>query len=192
MSTPAEIKMGMKWMRRMVLAVLVLLAILAGGSQPVTAQPNGWSQPQYLNVSGTVFRPRSSLSTWNHLSNCLIVNSNPLKVFNVPVHLPQGARIDYLSFYYLDDDVMDDNSQAYLAIYDGHGGITDLASLYSQDALTNGITVSPYIGHIIDNASFSYVLSYRAVVEGGSMRLCSMQVVYRTPAENIFMPLLAR
>lgn len=182
-----------KPIRRILLAGLILIVVLAGGSQPVTAQPSGWSQPLYLNVSGTLFLPRSSLSTWNHLSNCLVVTSNALKVFNVPIQLPQGARVDYLSFTYVDNsEEFGFNSQAFLAIYDGHGGITDVAALISEDTNTNSITVSPFIGHIVDNATYSYVLSYKAVEAGESLRLCGMKVVYRVPAENVFLPLLSK
>ena len=182
-----------KSIHRILLAGLILIVGLAGGSQTVTAQPSGWSQPHYLNVSGTLFRPRSSISTWNHLSNCLVVTSNAQKVFNVPIQLPQGARVDYLSFTYVDtSEEFGFNSNAFLAIYDGHGGITDLAALISEDTYTNGITTSPFIGHIVDNATYSYVLSYKAVEAGASLRLCGMKLTYRVPAENVFLPLLAK
>ncbi len=175
------------------LIILLLLTFLAAGSEPVIAQGKGWSQLHYLNYSGTVFRPRSSLATWNYLQHCLVDTSSADKVFNVPIHLPQGARIDYLSFSYLDlKNETNANSQAYLAIYDGHGGITDLVALYSENSNRYNTTTSPFIGHIVDNETYSYVLSYKAIVKDADMRLCGMRVAYRVPAENVFLPLLER
>lgn len=174
-----------------ILIFMLLLTLLAGGSEPVIAAGKGWSTLHYLSFNGTVFRPRSSQATWNQLQNCLVVTAHAEKVFNVPLQLPQGARIETLSFSFVDNSSeFSYNSQAFIAIYDGHGGITDLAALISDD--TVGTITSPFIGHIVDNATYSYVLSYKAVQTGESLRLCGMRVAYRVPAENVFLPLLQR
>jgi hypothetical protein len=139
-----------------------------------------WSDFYYENVSGSTFTPRASVLEWGYPGGgCLYAINNPSQVLNVPLSLPQGSRIDYLRIYFFDTSAAD--SQAWVTVYDGVGGFTDLTVVSSAGTAGYGTALSPFVGHVVDNASRSYVLNWRPNAAGESMRLCGLRVAYRLP-----------
>ncbi|MDX9953366.1 MAG: hypothetical protein RBT75_04690 [Anaerolineae bacterium] len=143
-----------------------------------------WSGTYYKYIAGSTFRPRASTTTWGSLGSggCVYAVAGGSEVFNVPLSLPQGSRIDYLRLYYYDTDA--GNSQAWVTIYDGAGGLVDLpntSGVASSGDAGYGEMLSIYMGHIVDNSNNAYVLNWRANVAGSTMGLCGMSVAYRLP-----------
>jgi hypothetical protein len=57
----------------------------------------------YMNVAGSVFRPRDSIVEWSPDGSGGCVSAGPLNtniVFNTHLDIPEGSRIDYLRVYY--------------------------------------------------------------------------------------------
>jgi len=100
------------------------------------------------------------------------------EIFNLQIHLPVGARVDYLRFYYYDKSV-DYEQNAWITIYDGNGNTNDLINVSSTGSSGYDYTVSDYVGHIVNNYEETYVLNWRPRLFGSTMRLCGMRVAYR-------------
>ncbi len=146
-----------------------------------------WSNFQYVFVAGSTFTPRASATTWGYPgAGCVHVAAGG-DLFTLPLNLPQGSRIDYLRLYYYDTSA--NNSTAWITVYDGAGATVDLISVGSTGNVGYGTTLSAYSGHLVNNASNSYVLNWRANQTGTTMRLCGMRVAYRVPLQLVFLPL---
>lgn len=114
-------------------------------------------------------------------------------IFNVPLDLPDGARIDYLRLYYYDSNAS--NCIAWVTYYDGEGHCTDLPSMagvVSSGTGGYGYVVSAYIGHEVDNAHNAYMLNWRPQATGNTMALCGMRVAYRLRLQQFYLPLIVR
>jgi len=188
--------MKSKHIQKIITAVALLLTLLPL-TQLVTAQAPAahanaeiaaadWSAFYYEFIAGSTLRPRGSATTWasSGQGGCVYAVDGQ-EVFNVPLDLPQGARIDYLRLYYYDNGAS--NSTAWITTYDGIGGLSDQVRVDSADTTGYGSTLSPYVGHIVDNINNSYVLNWRPSVAGSSMMLCGLRVAYRidaTPPES--------
>ncbi|MFZ3070968.1 MAG: hypothetical protein WA110_07610 [Anaerolineaceae bacterium] len=102
------------------------------------------------------------------------------EIFNVQIHLPEGARIDYLRLYYYDKSTAY-NQSAFLTVYEGNGDTTDLTNVSSTGSVGYGENLSDYVGHIVANELNTYVLNWRPILVNSSMRLMGMRVAYRLP-----------
>ena len=139
-----------------------------------------WSAFRYEYVAGATFTPRTSVVEWRYPGGgCIYATSNPLQILNLPLSLPQGSRIDYLRIFFYDTSA--DQSDAWITIYDGAGGFTDLTHVASTGTAGYGTALSPFVGHVVNNANQSYVLNWRPNVAGSSMQLCGLRVAYRLP-----------
>jgi len=143
-----------------------------------------WSGFYYKFIAGSTFRPRASATTWGQSGNggCVYAVANASEIFNVPLSLPEGSRIDYLRLFFYDSSASD--STAWLSYYDGGGGLVDLPSGAGMKSSGNagwGETLSPFLDHVVDNADNAYVLNWRSGTIGNTMLLCGMRVAYRLP-----------
>jgi hypothetical protein len=103
-------------------------------------------------------------------------------LFNVPLELPNGARIDYLRLYYYDTNTTY-NSKAWITAYAEAGVYDDVAYVASLGSSGLGQNLSAYSGHIVSNSDWSYVLNWRPFVYSPSkttstMELMGMRVAY--------------
>ncbi len=174
-------------------ALLGQSAIAEPTSAPAAATVAGgyWSTFRYEYVAGATFTPRTSVVEWRYPGGgCIYAASNPLQILNVPLSLPQGSRIDYLRIFFYDTSA--DQSNAWITIYDGAGGFTDLTHVASTGTAGYGTALSPFVGHIVDNASHSYVLNWQPNVAGSSMQLCGLRVAYRLPFDGTFLPIVTK
>lgn len=97
--------------------------------------------------------------------------------FTLQIHLPEGARIDYLRFYYFDSESAY-SQWAWIVAYDGQNA-DDWIYVASDSASGYDYVVSDYWGEIVDNYNYTYTLQWRPNVIGDTMRLCGMRIAYR-------------
>lgn len=145
------------------------------------ADPN-WSDFYYYHVTGSALHPRDSSVEWNTggSGGCLYqVSGSTGIVYNLHQEIPEGARIDYLRIFYYDTSAS--NSQSWVTRYDDEGGLEDVAYVTSDGTAGYGTNLSAYIGHIVDNTNYSYILNWRPIVNGTTMFLCGLRVAYRLP-----------
>ena len=102
------------------------------------------------------------------------------EIFSLQIHLPEGARIEWLRLYFYDSNPSVD-SIAWITTYDGAGTTTDLINVTSSGSGGYGQRQSAYFEHVVNNEAATYVLQWRPVVFDSSMRLMGMRVAYRLP-----------
>ena len=175
------------------MALLGQSAIAEPVSAPATVEADNtqWSGFRYEFVTGATFMPRTSVVGWDYPgAGCVYVTSNAHEIINVPLSLPQGARIDYLRIFFYDTSPQDSN--AWITVYNGVGGFTDVTHVPSTEAAGYGTNVSGFVGHIVDNQSHAYVLNWQPNEEGATMRLCGLRVAYRVPVDLTYLPIVTR
>jgi len=138
-----------------------------------------WSNFYYSFAAGATMRPRDSATSWAYPGGGCVSIPEGTDLFTLPLDLPQGSRIDYLRMFFYDTSALD--SIAWITVYDGGGGFTDLVSVTSTGTVGYGTSLSPLLERVVDNTNYSYVLNYKANQTGSSMRLCGLRVAYRLP-----------
>ncbi len=104
-----------------------------------------------------------------------------MDMFTFPLHLPEGARIDYLRLYFRDFTANADG-YAWVTAYPADGTLMDVAfAMTTGDDGSYSTALSAYSGHIVDNSDYAYVLNFHPGVFGPDMRLCGMRVAYKLP-----------
>ncbi len=158
---------------------------LMQGSQPDSnnasgeGSPPGWSNFYYAFYAGTTLKPRDSATTWEYGGNGCVSAAVGNDWFNVNLELPEGSRIDYLRIFFYDTSASD--SWAWITSYDGAGNTDDMVDVNSNGTGGYGTALSAFLGDVVDNSSYSYVLNWRANQTGSTMRLCGFRVAYRLP-----------
>ncbi|MDD2522809.1 MAG: hypothetical protein PHW11_08335 [Anaerolineaceae bacterium] len=153
----------------------------APDQQGLSAEPN-WSDFHYFHVNGSAFRPRDSSVSWttDGSGGCLVLSAgDPWVIFNLHLEIPNGARIDYLRFYFYDTSAY--NGNIWITRYNNIGGLADLVSVPSSGNTGYGTTLSAELLHIVNSTEYAYLLNYRPYVFGATMQLCGMRVAYRLP-----------
>jgi hypothetical protein len=139
-----------------------------------------WTDFLYNFSAGSTLRPRSSQTRWAYASGGCSYVTKGFDLFTLPLVLPQGSEIDYLRLYYYDENASVDMT-AWITTYDGMGGVSDLVHVSSVGNPGYSYNISDFVGHIVDNATNSYVLNFAAHGTGDSLRLCGLRVAYRLP-----------
>lgn len=147
--------------------------------QVLEAEPQ-WTGLFYDFSAGATMRPRSSLTNWAYSAGGCIYPPKGAELFTLPLNLPQGSRIDYLRLYYYDSSVTG-YVKAWITDYDGTGNVTDLISVTSSGSAGYGYVISDYVGHVVDNVTYAYVLNVGFGVTDSSNRLCGLRVAYMLP-----------
>ena len=159
----------------------VVLTLSSAVIQSAAAQTGEvvWSSFRYSFAIGSTMQPRDSDSGWSYDGPGCVSLVNGSDLFTLHVDLPEGSRVDFLRLFYYDTSAS--NSKAFLTTYDGAGGFEDLTSVDSAGDAGYGTTLSPYLGHVVDNSDQGYELIWVANTTGSSMRLCGMRIAYRLP-----------
>jgi hypothetical protein len=144
----------------------------------------------YFPAGSTLYPADSSVGINYNAGACVNATGASFDFFTIYSHLPQGSRIDYLRIYYY--DTSGSNSTASIRKYDGAGNTSDIGTVSSSGNGGFGTQLSPYIGHIVDNSSGSYVVNWQPNVTGGSMQLCGLRVAYRIQVKDVFLPVVQR
>jgi len=133
-----------------------------------------------LRIAGSVLRPRGSEPTFTSISGgCIYAQSEGWQVWNAPVYLPQGATVTDMRYYFYDGSSTD--SWAWFTVYDYEGFVEDEWGAASFGNTGSGyVNVGP-INHVIDYANYSYVVNWRPVVAGSTMKVCGFRIWYTMP-----------
>ncbi len=150
-------------------------------NDPLAPLEPEWSGFFYINAAGSTLKPRDSGQDWGNSGSggCIYANTLGSEVMNLHLDIPTGSRIDYLRLFFYDTSAS--TSNAWVTTYDGASGFTDLTSVSSTGNTGYGTSLSAYVGHIVDNNDYSYVLNWRPNVTGNTMMLCGLRVAYRLP-----------
>jgi hypothetical protein len=133
-----------------------------------------------IRVAGSVFKPRNSSVGWASTGgggSIYASSGSPSETWNVPVYLPQGSIVDRIRMYYY--DTSSSNCMGWFTVYDLNGNIVDEWSVTSSGSGGNGYNDSDPINHTINYTAFSYVLNWRPLQLGTTMRLNGFRIFYR-------------
>ncbi|MDF1521171.1 MAG: hypothetical protein P1P73_11935 [Brevefilum sp.] len=75
-------------------------------------------------------------------------------------------------------------SYAWITTYNDQGGYDDITTVPVGTQIGYQTNLSSYIGHVVNNASDSYVLNWRPNYLGNGFQLCGLRVAYRLPLEG--------
>lgn len=161
------------------------------------AAPDTPSNPalsfSYYHVSGTLFQPRKSASTYDYSSNgCIFQTGGTDFRFQAHLLVPDGSVVKYVRIYFLDTAAQD--MTVWLTEYDDGTSATDLTSVSSSGNAAGARSVlSPLITHTVDLANYAYVLSWGTGVLGNGNQICGVRVAYYAPPVfGLFAPLIQK
>ncbi len=151
---------------------------------------------------GSTLRPRKNdvNYTTNGYGSCVYITSgNAGTVWNLPLALPEGSKVQWLRLYYYDKDTKADGQNwGYFTKYDLNGVLVNEWGVHSID----GVPGSNYYGYqdvlitpteTIDYNYYSYVLNWIPEVVTNTLQLCGFRVFYQAPiTSHIFMPVLQK
>ncbi|MCA9985205.1 MAG: hypothetical protein KDE59_12950 [Anaerolineales bacterium] len=150
---------------------------------------------QYLFIAGSNFRPRDSAATFSYTGGgCTQRNSNTGDSwFTTQIQLPDGATINSMTVYFLDNNVTYDiNSE--LWNFNGAGGTNLLAEADSSGSPGYSSTSAPAFSHVVNNSAGP--LSVVASIQGGvgsSLALCGLRIGYDySPLATNYLPAVLR
>jgi hypothetical protein len=157
-----------------------------GGAAPTAPdyppEPDAPEEVVSWRVVGSALKPRENdvnYITPGH-GGCVYVSAGDIStVWNIPVHLPQGALVDSLRMYFYDSTLGE--SLAYLTAYDFNGNIAQEWSVKSVGTSGYGFNDTGLINHTIDYSFYSYVLNWKPNNAGSSMQLCGVRIFYTAP-----------
>lgn len=147
-----------------------------------------------LRLAGSVLRPRASGVgyTWGRGGGCIYNTSgNAGEIWNAPLTLPEGARINTVRMYYYDES--DLNATGWFSVYDLYGALVEEWSMTSSGNGGNGFADTfPVIDHTIDYSAYSYTVNWRPMHQGAGMQLCGFRIFYEPPPFGLsFLPWVA-
>lgn len=141
-------------------------------------------------ITGAALKPRENDVSYTVDSNgsCVFVTTGDAStVWNTPISLPNGSRIDTLRMYYNDTSAF--NTTAYFTIYDLYGAIVNEWPVSSNTTFGNSFDDSAQINHVIDYSVYSYMINWRPGTSGSSIQLCGFRVFYERPGYGLgFIP----
>ena len=160
-----------KWLLFMLLGLSLALPPGVGGGegqaaepcpQPDTLGPRAISYGGVVSIAGASFVSASSTNSYIYMAWGGVKMTSPgaaLWPFMVAsVELPEGATVTSVTIYYYDPDPSEWILLT-LSRYDGAGGVTDMATVWSADDGVNQKTDTSVSYPVVDNAHYSYLLS---------------------------------
>lgn len=138
---------------------------------------------QFLRAAGSNFAPRDSDTAFSYGgAGCLQRDSNVGDSwFTYDVQLPDGALIDFMRVYFIDNDASF-NVNSELWAFDGAGGTTLIAEADSSGTPGTGSASSASFAHTVNNAAQSLVVV--GSIQGGvgiAVQLCGIRFRYLGP-----------
>jgi hypothetical protein len=157
-------------------------------SDPVTPNPPPLATPntRYITYSGVEFRPRGSATEFTSEGNNAISRSVGSDFFVCPVHLPNGAKITEVVFYYEDTDGTD-LSFILRRFNHSEDTFTNLGNVNSTGN-TAGVkvaTIATLTNNVVDNDTFQYSLVLESSVTNSNHILLGARVGYTEKMELI-------
>jgi hypothetical protein len=154
--------------------------------------PNAPAYNSTIRFVGSTLRPRQNNVTYttNNGGGCIYVTAGDAStVWNYPLALPQGAKVEWLRMYYYDADPTDFTT-GWFTKYDLYGSLVQEWSVKSLDG-GNGyqdVEISPT--ESIDYTGFSYVLNWRPNAITSSLQLCGFRLFYTAPVGGVYLPVV--
>jgi hypothetical protein len=162
---------------------------------PAIAQgnPNAPAWNASIRFAGSTLRPRTSGVGYdtNGYGGCIYATSGSASVvWNLPLALPNGAKVEWLRMYYYDNDTTH-AMNGWFSKYDLYGNLTDEWVVNSDDKgnYYNDVLITPT--ETIDYGSFSYVLNWRPNAANSNLQLCGFRLFYTVPPPT-FIPIVNR
>ncbi len=189
---------------RILLAVMALLFLLAGGSysqaaplaqEPIPGAPGGQEGsspsagplladpipggPGFLNVSALQFKPWHPSSLWEYSYLDLYNPGTVWGSYSAALTLPNHVQLTQIVVYYYDNDVAND---LLVRLWRGNqvGGWDLMANIYSSGAAdANSSAVNTAISFsLVDQQNYSYVLEAQIPPSSTNIRLAGVRVDY--------------
>ena len=154
--------------------------VAAAGEIEEDIAPNAPLPTRYLRVTGSVFKPWDSSVGWAigaQGGSIYATSGSSSVVWNSPLYLPQGTRIQKVRMYYYDNSAAN-NCSGWFTIYDLYGDVVDEWWVSSSGTPGDDFDDTDAINHTIDYGSYSYVLNWRPNHLGSAMRLNGFRVFY--------------
>jgi hypothetical protein len=158
-----------------------------------TKNPNAPTWNSTLRFVGSTLRPRRNDVNYTTNSNggCVYVESgNASTIWNLPLALPNGTKVEWLRMYYYDNDPAV-TMNGWFTKYDLYGSIVQEWSMSSVDGgnMYTDVLITPT--QTIDYGAFSYVINWRPVGTGANLQLCGFRIFYTTMGFN-FIPWISK
>jgi len=144
-----------------------------------------------IRFVGSTLRPRQSGVGYatNGNGSCVYVTSgSATTVWNLPLALPSGAKVQYVRMYYYDNDT-GVNSNGWFTKYDLYGGLVDEWAVDSANG-GNGYRdalITPT--EVINYDSYSYVLNWRPTAITNTLQLCGFRIFYEV-TNTTYLPMM--
>ncbi len=155
--------------------------------------PNAPTWNSSLRFLGSTLKPRENDVDYrtNDFGGCVYATGgNSLTVWNLPLALPNGSKVEWLRMYYYDNDPSN-VSIGWFTKYDLYGGLVQEWSIASSDG-GNGykdVLITPT--QTIDYSAYSYVINWRPVGTGSNLQLCGFRIFYTVFGFN-FIPWISK
>jgi hypothetical protein len=166
-----------------------------GATNRLNTAPNAPTYNSSIRFVGSTLRPRQNdvSYTTNGNGSCVYVTAGDAStIWNFPLALPEGAKVEWLRMYYYDADGSH-NTSGWFTKYDLYGGLVQEWAVNSTGSAGNSysdVLISPT--ETIDYGAFSYVLNWRPVAITSTLQLCGFRLFYTAPVGGIYLPVVIR
>jgi hypothetical protein len=133
-------------------------AVYANGDAHVEGDLTWQARTGYVSVSAAAFRPYNNTLSYSNSGSEVSAGSTIPTTFYAPVHLPHGATVTKVTFYWY-DSIDGTEAECDLKISFLNGSDDWMATMQSSDAGGAGYTETESISYaIIDNSQYAYYL----------------------------------
>jgi hypothetical protein len=146
----------------------------------------------FTRYSADVFVPYDDDLTYNYGGAGCVYRTGGTYYADHTLQLPDGAEIDYLRIYFYDNDASNDAS-ASLYEFDGQGGLTQIAYVYSSGTPGWSSVGSGFFSYFVDNTN--QALALRLNYSGGSdgnLMICGVRLRYQYNLSTHSLPLILK
>jgi hypothetical protein len=164
-----------------------------GAANRSSTAPNAPTYNSTIRFVGSTLRPRQNnvSYTTNGNGSCVYVTAGSANtVWNLPLALPEGSKVEWLRMYYHDTDGLH-NTSGWFTKYDLYGGLVQEWAVDSTGSGGNAyadVLISPT--ETIDYSVYSYVLNWRPVAVTSTLQLCGFRLFYTAPVGGIYLPIV--
>lgn len=168
--------------------------VMPAGSRVAEREPDAPNYNSSLRFVGSTLRPRQNDVTYttNGNGSCVYVTAGDAStVWNLPLALPEGSKVEYLRMYYYDASVS--NMTGWFTKYDLYGELVQEWAVNSTSNSGSGysdVVISPT--ETIDYSAYSYVLNWRPGTVTNTLQLCGFRLFYTAPVGGVYLPVIVR
>jgi hypothetical protein len=166
-----------------------------GAADRSSADPDVPTYNSSIRFVGSTLRPRENDVSYatNGNGSCVYVTAGDANtVWNFPLALPEGSKVEWLRMYYHDTD-SSHNTSGWFTKYDLYGGLVKEWAVNSTGSAGDNysdVLITPT--ETIDYDLYSYVLNWRPVAVTSTLQLCGFRLFYTAPVGGIYLPIIIR